>query len=71
MTVGLQTPPTEEKKIEAPEWCVFRAGQIIPFYGYAWRVKGYTKDFDLVLKCDGPTSGKMKELKRLKKENQK
>lgn len=54
----------KQKMIQAPPYCVFNVDERIPMRGYNWRVVGYTKEFMLVLKCEGMTGRLMKDLKR-------
>lgn len=52
----------EPEKVEGPSWATFTSKDRIPIKGYWFRVRGYSKDWELVLECLGPTrkSGKVK-----------
>jgi hypothetical protein len=47
--------------IQAPDYCRFQKGEIIPLKGYRWQMLGYTDDFMMVLKCVGPTGKEIKK----------
>lgn len=49
-----------EKTIQAPDFCRFKKGELIPIRGYEWQVVGYTDDFMLVLKAIRMTGAEAK-----------
>lgn len=63
-----QAPAAQKPQtIPAPAYCNIAPGEMLPMRGFNWKVVGYTKDFEMVLKCEGMTGKRRKEIERRKK----
>lgn len=47
--------------VKQPPWVKFTTEEIIPLKGYNFKCVGYGKEWEVILKCIGPTSKTIKE----------
>lgn len=59
--VGKEEAPKPVKTVDAPTFCVFRKGDTFPMRGFNYEFLGYTSDFHLVFKGNGPTAKSLKK----------